>query len=123
MQASLPELIGEFDGAMHEVSRRSMDLAKIKQLSRAELDEEQSAVGELEEHLKYVGVSMRTHLHSIFVEVHKWPGHIQRLLTHKATKEGLDVQDAEYAKSVEPAAAFLISAGTHQTCSSFSMWL
>ena len=103
LQESLPELIGEFDGAMHEVSGRSMDLSKMKQLSRAALDEEHSAVGELETHLKCVGVSMRAHLHSIFEEVNRWPGHIQRLLTHKATKE--DICDEVVAESQQGAVA------------------
>lgn len=114
VQESLPELIGEFDGAMHEVSRRSMDLSKMKELSRAALDEEHSAVGELETHLKCVGVSMRAHLHSIFEEVNRWPGPIQGLLTHKATKEELSELDADTES--KPLAAFSLTAGENQFC-------
>ena len=112
-------MIGEFDGAMHEVSRRSMDLSKIQQLSRAALDEEQSAVGKLETHLKCVGVSMRAHLNSIFEEVNRWPGHIQGLLTHKATKDEICEQPAVAEFNAVPFAAFEQGAGESSKPSNF----
>ena len=111
VQESLPELIGEFDRSMNKVSRRSMELASMKQLSRAVLDQEQSAVGELEEHLKYVGVSMRTHLHSIFVEVNRWPALIQKLLVHKGTKDEMEDQQADSSAQNDSLPAPFVPAG------------
>lgn len=116
LQESLPELIGEFDKSMHKVSRRSMELASMKELSRAALDQEQSAVGELEEHLKYVGVSMRTHLHSIFVEVNRWPGLIQRLLVHKATQDVLQDEQCDTAADIDSFPAQFVTAGELHCC-------
>jgi hypothetical protein len=121
VQESLPELIGVFDGAMNEVSRRSMDLASMKELSRAALNEEHSAVGDLEEHLKCVSVSMRSHLNQIFVEVNRWPGHVQRLLTHKQTKGDIGNLDTHSLDKTDSLSDFLLTAGEHQQLASLSI--
>jgi hypothetical protein len=105
VQESLPELIGHFDGTAQEVHRRSLDLSTMQKL--ADNDEssraEQAAVGELESHLMWVGVSMRVHLASIFEELNTWPERIRGLLIQKDE----EADDDDEQGIVEEAAAVL----------------
>lgn len=112
VQESLPELIGHFDGTAREVHRRSVDLTNMKKLGES-AQAEQEAVGELESHLMWVGVSMRVHLASIFEELNTWPERIRGLLIQKdaLADDEQDAPDEAAATSEDQPPASSVDAG------------
>lgn len=93
MQPSIAELCACYDTTAKEVTRRSVDIARMRKLGKfadGAMLQHQAENSDLHQHLEGVSVSMRWHVYEVFNQLHKIG---QELTIQIACGQNLSVED------------------------------